>query len=261
AYSCVIQVVRVPGACGHGVAREQAWIPEANKIMPGFFDKLKGGVVDVYSKLANQNAELNKVILENKEFLDTTLKLVKESTDAINALKSFSANETPAIKDAYVAVSEVLGTIEKSRTELVTKMQAQFLGPLNKLADEWKKVGNASKEDENSAKNLEKAKQDLEKSKKKPADKLKPGELEQGEQRVKAAQDKAAKDHEDLLKATAEFAQLKVSTLKEVLLSLVILEGEFYQIASSMLAGTKDKIASINVQHELDVQASAPASK
>jgi hypothetical protein len=199
--------------------------------MPSFIDKLKGGVVDIYSKLANQNAELNKVILENKEFLDTSLKLVKESTDAISALKAFAANETPAIKDACVTVSEVLGTIEKSRTDLVTKLHAQFLGPLNKLAEEWKKVGNASKEDESSAKNLEKAKQDLDKAKKKPADKLKPGEVEQGETKVKATQEKAAKDHESMVKVTGDFAQLKVSTLKDVLQSLVILEGEFYQIA------------------------------
>jgi hypothetical protein len=251
----------LPAAPDRDRARERAWISEANQTMPSFFDKLKGGVVEVYSKLANQNAELNKVILENKEFLDTSLKLVKESNDAINALKAFAANETPAVKDAYIAVSEVLGTIEKSRTELVTKMQAQFLGPLNKLAEEWKKVGNASKEDESSAKNLEKAKQDLDKSKKKTADKLKPGEVEQGEAKVKAAQEKATKDHEAMAKVTADFAQIKVGTLKEVLLSLVILEGEFYQIASSMLAGTKDKIASINVQKELDATASAPASK
>ncbi|MEX2756621.1 MAG: hypothetical protein Q6365_014570, partial [Candidatus Sigynarchaeota archaeon] len=149
--------------------------------MPGFFDKLKGGFSDFVAKLANQDAALKKAIDENKDFLDASLKLVKESTEAIDALKEFAANETPAIKQAYIAVSEVLGSIEKSRTELVTKLQAQFLGPLNKLADEYKKVANATKEHESSTKNLKNAQQDLEKSKKKPSEKLKPGEIEQAE--------------------------------------------------------------------------------
>jgi hypothetical protein len=223
--------------------------------MPGFLDKLKGGFSDIVAKLANQDAQLRTAILENKEFLDTSLKLVKESTEAIDALKAFAANETPAVKEAYIAVSEVLGTIEKSRTELVTKLQAQFLAPLNKLADEYKKVANATKEDESAAKNVKNATQDLEKAKKKPAEKLKPGEVTQCEMKVTAAQDKAKTDHDTLAKVTGEFAQIKVTTLKEVIQTLVILESEFYQIASSMLNGTKDKINSINIQKELEAQA------
>ncbi len=222
--------------------------------MPSFLDKLKGGFSDIVAKLANQDAQLRTVISENKDFLETSLKLVKESTEAINALKAFAANETPAVKEAFIAVSEVLGTIEKSRTELVTKLQAQFLGPLNKLADEYKKVANATKEDDSSARNAKNATQDLEKAKKKPSEKLKPGEIDQAENKLKGAQDKAAKDHDALAKATADFAQIKVSTLKEVIQTLVILESEFYQIASSMLNGTKDKINSINVQKELEAQ-------
>nr|MDO8086326.1 hypothetical protein [Candidatus Sigynarchaeum springense] len=220
--------------------------------MPGFFDKLKGGFSDIVAKLANQDAALKKAIDENKDFLDASLKLVKESTEAIEALKAFAAVETPAIKQAYIAVSEVLGSIEKSRTELVTKLQAQFLGPLNKLAEEYKKVANATKEDESSTKSLKNAQQDLEKSKKKPPEKLKPGEIEQAEIKVKAAEEKATKDHEILASMTMEFAKMKVATLKEVIQTLVILEGEFYQIASSTLSGTKDIIAAINVQKELE---------
>ncbi len=222
--------------------------------MPSFLDKLKGGFSDIVAKLANQDAQLRTAISENKEFLDTSLKLVKESTEAIDALKAFAANETPAVKEAYIAVSEVLGTIEKSRTELVTKLQAQFLAPLNKLADEYKKVASATKEDESAARNLKNAQQDLEKAKKKPAEKLKPGEVTQAEMKVTAAQNKSATDHETLTKVTGEFAQIKVTTLKEVIQTLVILESEFYQIASSMLNGTKDKINSINIQKELEAQ-------
>jgi hypothetical protein len=230
------------------------------KHMPSFIDKIKGGVVDVYSKIARQNSELNKAILENKEFLDTTMKLVKESNDAIESLKAFASTETPAVKEACLSVSEALSTIEKSRTELVTKLHAEFLGPLNKLAEEWKKVGAAIKEDETSAKALEKAKQDLEKSKKKTADKLKAGEVEQGEAKVKATQEKATKDHDVGAKAAAVFSEAKVNTLKDVLGKLIVLEGDFYKAAASVLDGSKGKVASINVQKEMDAQVSAPAS-
>ncbi|MEX2757925.1 MAG: hypothetical protein Q6365_021300, partial [Candidatus Sigynarchaeota archaeon] len=89
----------------------------------------------------------------------------------------------------------------------------------------------------------------------KPSEKLKPGEIEQAEIKVKAAQEKAAKDQEILASVTADFAKMKVATLKEVIQTLVILEGEFYQIASSTLSGTKDIIAAINVQKELEAAA------
>ncbi len=232
----------------------RAWISEANQNMPSFFDKLKGGVSDFFANLTNQNAQLNNAIDENKEFLEASSKLAKESTEAIEALKAFAANETPAVKEAYIAVSEVLGTIEKSRVELVTKLNAQFLGPLVKLAEEYKKVANATKHDESSAKDLKNATQDLEKLRKKPADKVKPGEVTQGEMKVTAAQDKASTAHDTMLKLTEEFARLKVATLKEVIQSIVILEGEFYQIASSTLDGTKGAIAAINVDTELNAQ-------
>ncbi|MBN2150360.1 MAG: hypothetical protein JW839_02825 [Candidatus Lokiarchaeota archaeon] len=227
---------------------------EVYQTMPSFFDKLKGGVSDVFAKLANQDAELKNAIDENKDFLDASSKLAKESTEAIDALKAFATNETPAVKEAYIAVSEVLATIEKSRTELVAKLETQFLGPLMKLADEYKKVSKATKEDESSAKDLKNAMQDLEKLKKKPAEKVKPGEVTQAEMKVTAAQNKASTDHESLAKITEEYAKLKVATLKEVIQTLVILEGEFYQIASSMLDGTKATIAAINVEKELDSQ-------
>nr|MDO8109339.1 hypothetical protein [Candidatus Sigynarchaeota archaeon] len=229
--------------------------------MKNFFEKVKGGVVGVYAKLSKQNVELMNLVKENKEFLEATQALVKESTEAIGSLKTYASNETPAIKDAFTSVSESLESVEQSRSEMVAKLQEQFLGPLTTLTEEYKKLSTQMSADEKANKDLEKAKADLDKVKKKPAEKAKPGEAEGADAKIKAAQEKATKEREAVVKMTGEFTEAKVKVMKDALAKLIDLEDEFYKKAAEMIQSSKAKIAAINVQKEVEAQATQPAPK
>jgi hypothetical protein len=217
-----------------------------------FMDKLKGSFNIVAEKLGKTNAQLALVIKENTDFLDAQSKLVKESTEAIESLKNYAANETPAIKDAFNSVSDALENIEKNRDALVAQMKDQFLKPMNGLIEGWKKLQVEIKEDNAAQGNKEKAKKDLEKSKAKPAEKLKPGEIEQAEAKLKSASEKADKEHDDVVKETATFGESKVKTLKSSLDKLVELQKDFYQKALALIEAPKSKVDAINVTKELD---------
>lgn len=217
-----------------------------------FMDKIKGSLNSVAEKLGKTNAALANVVKENAEFLTAQSNLVKESIEAIASLKNYAANETPAIKEAFSSVSDALENIEKNREALVAQMKEQFLKPISGLIEGWKKLQVEIKEDNDAQSKLEKSKKDLEKIKAKPAEKLKPGEVEQAEMKLKSAMEKATKEHEDVVKETAIFGESKVKTLKESLDKVVELQKDFYEKALALINASKPKVAAIDVSKEME---------
>jgi arginyl-tRNA synthetase len=125
------------------------------------------------------------------------------------------------------------------------------------LVEKWKSLQTEIKEDEAAQKKLKKAAADLEKTKAKPAEKLKPGEVEKAEAALKAAEQKAAKEHDDVVKASAEYAELKINTLKTAMDAFVSEQKLFYANAMKLLEGSQKQVSNIDVKKEVDAVAAA----
>jgi hypothetical protein len=217
-----------------------------------FMDKIKSSFSSLGSKLGMKSDKLEKVIKESDEFCAAQDKLVKESSEAIVALKIYAEEETPALKEAFVSVSQALETIETNRTEMAKQLRDQFVTPLRNLVIEAKKLQTEIDEDEKAKKKLESVEKDLERTKVKPKEKLKPGEIEAKEAEVKALNAKSIKEHDDVLKATAEFNEAKVKALKESLDKLHEIQKDFYKKARDSLTDSSDKVSAIDVTSEIE---------
>jgi hypothetical protein len=215
-----------------------------------FKDKIKEKFNEVSSKMGAVNSELAKVVKENHEMLDANASLSKESLEGIQIMKDYASKETPAIKDAFISISEGLESIEINRDKMVGQLREQFLAPIQQLLEEWKSIQQEIKEDNTAAKKLDSVKKDNEKVKSKPANKKKPGADEQSASKLQDANQKAGKEHNDVIEATAKFNENKITVLKDALTVLVDLQKDFYQTALDAIDQCKAKVEAIDIQEE-----------
>nr|MDO8119689.1 hypothetical protein [Candidatus Sigynarchaeota archaeon] len=206
----------------------------------------------VAENLFNVNVALKKLIKQNQDWINANQRLGKEAKEAIDSLKEYAELETPGIKDAFTTMSEAMASVEKNRGEFLGRLQEQFISPLSALDEGWKKLQKEIDEDKAAEKAVQKTESDLEKLKAKPAEKLKPGDVEGAEAKLKAAKEKAVKEHDDVVRETAAYTALKVKTLKDSLERLAMLQTEFYEISLDIISGVNDKIKAINIDAETE---------
>lgn len=215
-------------------------------------ESINTAVSSINSKIQSLTGEIAKVIKENNEMLNANLRLSKESNEAISSLKSYAQKESAAMQDALVGVSTALETIEKNRQDMVAKLQAEYIGPLNQLMEQWKGLQTTLSAAEKAEKDLESKQKDLEKKKAKPAEKVKPGEIEEAESKVQAATSANAQAKEQAASATAKFNELKVNTLKSSFHALASIEEEFYSSSAKMLGESAAKVNAIDVNKAIE---------
>ena len=215
-------------------------------------DSINTAVSGINSKIQSLTGEIAKIIKENNEMLNANLRLSKESNEAIISLKTYSQKESASLQEALLGVSNALETIEKNRQEMVAKLQAEYIAPLNHLMEQWKALQNTLSAAEKAEKDLDSKQKDLEKKKAKPAEKVKPGEIEEAENKVQSAltTNQNAKDEAAL--ATAKFNELKVNTLKSAFHALASIEQEFYMTSANLLSESDSKVNAIDVKKAIE---------
>lgn len=215
-------------------------------------DSINTAVSGINSKFQSLTGEIAKIIKENNEMLNANLRLSKESNEAIMSLKTYSQKESASFQEALLGVSNALETIEKNRQEMVAKLQAEYIAPLNNLMEQWKSLQTTLSAAEKAEKDLDSKQKDLEKKKAKPAEKVKPGEIEEAESKVQSAltTNQSAKDEAAL--ATAKFNELKVNTLKNSFHALASIEQDFYKSSAKLLGESDAKVNAIDVTKAME---------
>lgn len=222
-----------------------------------FKDVIKTGFTTVTERYVKINIELKKMLKENKDYLKANQDLGKEAREAIASLRSYAENEAPGLQSAFVLVSEAMDGIEKNRGEYLAGLQEKFIAPLESIDEAWKKLQTELNEDDAAQRALKKANADLEKARSKPPEKVKPGEIEQAEVKVRSAEEKAEREHEDVVRDMAKFTELKLRVFKDVLEALLDLQTEFYEISLDIVAGARDKLATVDMDAGADLDVDA----
>lgn len=205
---------------------------------------------NVSDSLGIANNKISEIIKESNRYINAEETVSKEIKDATTALKSYAETETPSLGQAISSLANTFEAIEKERLDKVTKLRDEYIAPLNDLVVNLKKLQTEQSESEKAAKELEKAEKSLNKSKSKPKEKLKPNELETAESKLKAAQEKADKEEEDVTLATEEFNKKKLETMQNVLKKIVEIERAYHEKILQSIQKVEEKAETIKIEEE-----------
>ncbi|MFX1281268.1 MAG: BAR domain-containing protein [Promethearchaeota archaeon] len=205
---------------------------------------------NVSDSLGIANNKISEIIKESNRYINAEETVSKEIKDSVTALKSYAETETPSLGQAISSLANTFEAIEKERLDKVTKLRDEYIAPLNDLVVNLKKLQTEQSESEKAAKELEKAEKSLNKSKSKPKEKLKPNELETAESKLKAAQEKAAKEEADVKMATEEFNKKKLETMQNVLKKIVEIERAYHEKILQSIQKVEEKAETIKIEEE-----------
>ncbi|MFX1427668.1 MAG: BAR domain-containing protein [Promethearchaeota archaeon] len=205
---------------------------------------------NVSNSLGIANNKISEIIKESNRYINAEEGVSKEIKDAVTALKSYAETETPSLGQAISSLANTFEIIEKERLDKVTKLRDEYIGPLNELVINLKKLQTEQTEAEKAAKELEKAEKSLSKSKAKPKEKLKPNELEQAESKLKVAKEKATKEEEDVKLATEDFNKIKLETMQNVLKKIVETERSYHEKILQSIQKVEQKAETIKIEEE-----------
>jgi hypothetical protein len=83
---------------------------------------------------------------------------------------------------------------------------------------------------------------------------VKPNEIELAESKVKAAQEKASKEENDVKVATEEFNKVKLETMQAVLKNMVESETAYHQKILQSIEQVKEKAETIQIEEEAKIE-------
>ena len=192
-------------------------------------DKLKSVVDSIADAVSSSSSAIEEVIKENKQYLDSFLRVDKESKEGINALKKYAEVETPALKTVVLTLAKTYESLEEARKEKIAKLQANFITPLEELLDAFKKRQEELKNVEKTKKEFDKAEKKYEKEKSKPEEKKDAIKIEEAKELYeKAKKDFEREGKEDEI-ANKKFDIEKSETFKKILNNIVNIEKDFHE--------------------------------
>ncbi len=215
------------------------------------FKKLVSGLSE---KLTMTSNAIKDIIKESNQYLEAELNVAKESAEAILALQSYAEKETPSLEAAITAFATTLEGIETARKEKVNELKEKFIAPLETLLDGFVKRQAEIREAEDAKKALDKAESKLNKLKSKPKEKLKPGQLDEANNQVKAAKTSVEKEEEEVKKVNESFAKQKLEIMQQILTSLHDIEKAFHEKAVKLFGDVKVKAEAIKVEQEAKIE-------
>lgn len=209
---------------------------------------LKKFVDTVTESLGITSNKIQEIIKENNQYLDAEGEVSKESKEGIAALKNYAETETPSLEDAVATLAATFELIEEARAEKVQKLREEFIAPLESLVEELSVLEKEKKEAASALKDVEKAEKKLSKLKSKPSEKLKPGQMDEAEAVLKAAEESLTKEEADVKEQTETFNKKKFETIKSILNKIVEIEKAYHEKILAELGTVKQKADSIKVE-------------
>jgi len=194
----------------------------------------------------SQNA-IENVVVENRDYINAEMNVVKKSEKGIDALKEFAKTEEPSLSDALSTLAETYEALENARREKVEKLNLQFIKPLEDLLVSFKTKERELDEAGKAEKKLDKVKRKLEKENAKPEDKKDPVGLNV----LKKKHEDALKDYEreenQAKIAIDAFKKEKMETIKKILVDIVEIQKDFHQKMINKIENLEQKTTAINV--------------
>ena len=194
--------------------------------------------------------KISELIKESNQYINAVENVTKEIKKTVAALKGYAETETPSLGQAVGSLASTFEIIDKESMEKVTRLQDEYIAPLNELLISLEKLQTEQKEAQKATKELEKAEKHLSKARSKPKEKLKPNEIQTAETELKAAKDKATKEEGDVKVATEEFNKVKLETMQKILKNMVDIETVFHKKILDSVATVKVKAEAIKVEEE-----------
>ena len=209
---------------------------------------------NISNTLGIANNKISEIIKTSNRYINAEEDISKDIEQAVTALKSYAETETPSLEQAINSLANTFEIIESERLEKVKKLRDEFVAPLNALVIDLKKLQTEQGEAVKAAKAQEKAEKQYNKVKNKPEEKVKPNELENVENKLKAAKEKLDKEEKDVKMTTEAFNKAKLETMQKVLKTMVDVESTYHQKILDSIAGVKEKVEAINIEEESKIQ-------
>ena len=210
-------------------------------------DKLKSVVDTITDAVSRSSSAIAEVIKENKQYLDSFSRVVKESEEGINSLNKYAEIETPALKTVISKLAKTYESLEEARKEKIAKLQTNFITPLEELLVAFKKRQEEIKNVEKTKKELDKAEKKYEKEKSKPEEKKDDVKIEEAKELYeKAKKDFEREDKEDEI-ANKKFDTEKSETFKKILNNIVNIEKDFHNKMLQKIKTFEEKTSTTNV--------------
>ena len=210
-------------------------------------DKLKSVVDTITDAVSRSSNAIAEVIKENKQYLDSFSRVVKESEEGINSLNKYAEIETPALKTVISKLAKTYESLEEARKEKIAKLQTNFITPLEELLVAFKKRQEEIKNVEKTKKELDKAEKKYEKEKSKPEEKKDDVKIEEAKELYeKARKDFEREDKEDEI-ANKKFDTEKSETFKKILNNIVNIEKDFHNKMLQKIKTLEEKTSTTNV--------------
>ena len=209
---------------------------------------------NISNTLGIANNKISEIIKTSNRYINAEEDISKDIEQAVTALKSYAETETPSLEQAINSLANTFEIIETERLDKVKKLRDEFVAPLNALVIDLKKLQTEQGEAEKAAKAQEKAEKQYNKVKNKPEEKVKPNELENAENKLKAAKEKLDKEEKDVKMTTETFNKAKLETMQKVLNTMVDVESTYHQKILDSITGVKEKVEAINIEEESKIQ-------
>ncbi len=209
---------------------------------------------NISNTLGIANNKISEIIKTSNRYINAEEDISKDIEQAVTALKSYAETETPSLEQAINSLANTFEIIETERLDKVKKLRDEFVAPLNALVIDLKKLQTEQGEAEKAAKAQEKAEKQYNKVKNKPEEKVKPNELENVENKLKAAKEKLDKEEKDVKMTTETFNKAKLETMQKVLNTMVDVESTYHQKILDSITGVKEKVEAINIEEESKIQ-------
>jgi DNA repair exonuclease SbcCD ATPase subunit len=194
--------------------------------------------------------KISDLIKESNQYINAEENVTKDIKKTVTALKSYAETETPSLGEAINSLASTFEVIEKERMDKVKKLREQYIAPLNELLTSLKQLQTEQEEAAKANKEVEKAEKSLKKAQSKPKEKLKPGEVENAENTLKAAKQSADKEEADVKTATESFNKLKLEKIQTILRNMVEIEKIYHEAILKAVSGVKLKAEAIKVEEE-----------
>ncbi len=191
--------------------------------------------------------EIQNIIKEFGHYMEAEKKIVAESKDRIQSLKTYGTIEVPLLKQALNSLGETFENIDNAREEKIDQMQEKFIKPLNMLLEDIKSLNIKLKENDHVFKDLEKAKSKFAKLSDKPKEKLKEGQLETAEKAAEDAEKGFKNEEAKANQMTEDFNGKKLETMKAVLVDIIRDEKDFHEKVLGLMSNVKEKVDLLNL--------------
>lgn len=204
--------------------------------------------------------ELFRLIAEEEDIIDASLKLVNEQSEAATVLEAYAQAEEEELKDIMMEVVRDTRDMNKAQMDMLTGLKEKFINGLSEIREKLIELDGPMDEKNKADKNLEKAKKNVEKSEKKlESTKLKamPDKISAAEQAVtdakaelEAAEKALTEASSNLDKVSAEIRTFKKEKLKAAFTAYSDLSKAYHQKCVEILTEYGGAIQKIKPEAE-----------